>query len=228
MQRPRTPSNLSESLHQRLNAYALAASATGVGLLALAQPAEGKIIYTHAHIAIYNDYTLDLNHDGVGDFVFRIYSTNHGSGGYIAVRPYTSINLIWGTKPDASALKAGVKIRSNTKLQKSNSLMYAWNCFTTGCTYHGLWQKVQNRYLGLKFYAKGQAHYGWARLSESAPSRLTLTGYAYETVPNKPIITGKTRGPDVITLEAGSLGHLARGASGIPAWRTTNSAAATH
>ena len=46
-----------------------------------------------------------------------------------------------------------------------------------------------------------------------------LTGYAYETVPNKPIITGKTTGPDVITLDPATLGHLAQGASGISAWR---------
>ncbi len=46
-----------------------------------------------------------------------------------------------------------------------------------------------------------------------------LTGYAYETIPNKPIIAGKTHGKDVITLEPASLGHLARGASAIPAWR---------
>jgi hypothetical protein len=34
----------------------------------------------------------------------------------------------------------------------------------------------------------------------------TLTGYAYETIPNKPIITGKTKGPDVITLDPATLG----------------------
>jgi hypothetical protein len=45
-----------------------------------------------------------------------------------------------------------------------------------------------------------------------------LTGYAYETEPNKPIITGKTKGPDVITLDPTTLGHLALGASQIPAW----------
>jgi len=49
----------------------------------------------------------------------------------------------------------------------------------------------------------------------------TLTGYAYESVPGKPIITGKTKGPDVATVQPASLGHLAAGASGIPAWRDT-------
>ncbi len=48
MQRPRIPSKLSDSLHQRLNSYALAASAAGVGLLALVQPAQAKIIYTRS------------------------------------------------------------------------------------------------------------------------------------------------------------------------------------
>jgi len=47
-----------------------------------------------------------------------------------------------------------------------------------------------------------------------------LTGYAYETIPGKGIVTGKTKGPDVTTVAPASLGHLAAGASGIPAWRS--------
>jgi hypothetical protein len=43
--RARVPSQLPESLHKQVNAYALAASAAGVGVLALAQPAEARIIY---------------------------------------------------------------------------------------------------------------------------------------------------------------------------------------
>jgi len=41
----RTPSNLSQLTHKRLNIYALAASAAGVGMLALAQPADANIVY---------------------------------------------------------------------------------------------------------------------------------------------------------------------------------------
>ncbi len=48
MQRPTIPARLSASIHQQLNAYALAASAAGVGMLALVQPAEAKIVYTKA------------------------------------------------------------------------------------------------------------------------------------------------------------------------------------
>jgi hypothetical protein len=80
---------------------------------------------------------------------------------------------------------------------------------------------TQNRYLGMKFMINGEAHYGWARFSVTVNVFLeaTLTGYAYETIPNKPIITGKTNGPDVVAAEPASLGRLAQGASGISAWR---------
>ena len=73
---------------------------------------------------------------------------------------------------------------------------------------------VKDRYLGFKFYVegKGQPHYGWARLNVSVSKGIhaTLTGYAYETIPNKPIIAGKTHGKDEATL-----GRLAQGASGM-------------
>lgn len=39
----------------------------------------------------------------------------------------------------------------------------------------------------------------------------TLTGYAYETVPDKPIIAGQITGPDVITVQPDTLGGLALG-----------------
>jgi hypothetical protein len=41
---------LSKSVHQQLNMYAIAAGAAGV--LALAGPAEAKIIYTQTHVVI--------------------------------------------------------------------------------------------------------------------------------------------------------------------------------
>jgi len=75
MKRPATkPSQLSEPLHKLLSAYALAASAAGVGALALTQPAQAKIVYTPAHIVIGNGgvhyFQLDINHDGVTDMSF--------------------------------------------------------------------------------------------------------------------------------------------------------------
>jgi hypothetical protein len=50
LSRPRrTASNLSDSIHQQLNMYAVMASSARVGMLALSQPAEAKIVYSPAH-----------------------------------------------------------------------------------------------------------------------------------------------------------------------------------
>src|SRR5262249_6323965 len=81
---------------------------------------------------------------------------------------------------------------------------------------------VKNRYLGLKFVIHGKVHYGWARLSVALGHHRqyndvsgTLTRYAYETIPNKPIIMGKTKGSGAIGVSPGAssvtLGKLALG-----------------
>src|SRR5580692_6201903 len=62
--RPRRTADLSDSIHQQLNMYAVAAAAAGVGMLALSQPSEAKIVYTPANAQIKGRLNLDLNHDG--------------------------------------------------------------------------------------------------------------------------------------------------------------------
>src|ERR1700732_1232905 len=74
----RTPVKLSHSINQRLSVYTLTATAAGVGLMALAQPAQAKIVYTPAHVKFteFPPVTLDLNNDGTADFMLAL-----GGGG---------------------------------------------------------------------------------------------------------------------------------------------------
>jgi len=220
------PSKLSDSVHHQLSMYALAASAAGVGMLALAQPAEAKIVYTKAHLVIpaHGGYSLDLNHDGTADFSFAnflILSDTQGGFVYVAGAGNcgrSSANMALGPRSGAYALAAGVRI--GPKAHPFDWKAYMASCVgpksgfgSTVC--RGPWLDVKSRYLGLKFRIGTQTHYGWARLNighSGFEMSALLTGYAYETIPNKPIITGKTKGPDVITLGPGSLGALAAGA----------------
>jgi len=195
-----------------------------VGALALRHPAEAKIIYTPTNVNVTNGLGLDLNNDGINEFTFAT-SNSGGRTFWVHVRPAYPNNLIWGTGGvgrsfgSASALPRGTAIRASTKLQAINTQMcWAVYSFRTHGT-HGLWGSEKKRYLGLEFQINGKAHYGWARLSFSK-CQGTLTGYAYETIPKKRIIAGRTKGPDVITVQPASLGHLAAGASAIPAWRS--------
>ena len=93
----------------------------------------------------------------------------------------------------------------------------------------GPWQNITGGYLGLKFVIHGKVLYGWARLNVTVTDRGVfglLTGYAYETVANKAILAGKTKGDeDDIGMgpadfnnhspDAGTLSQLAQGAAGL-------------
>jgi hypothetical protein len=57
-------------LEHRLNAYAVAATAAGVGALCSGQAAEAKVVYTPANVNIPQNRVMlvDLNHDSIPDF----------------------------------------------------------------------------------------------------------------------------------------------------------------
>jgi hypothetical protein len=210
---PVTPSKLSESVHRHLSLYALAATAAGVGLLALAEPSEAKIIYTKTHQVIGTNgfYGLDLNHDGIIDFLIqeRGYPfSSSGSNGLGAKEAFG--NGVRGNNFLAFALSKGAPIgpRQNF-INTTNSfgeVMFQAGCSADGgCSTEGQWNGVSNRYLGLKFQIGEKTHYGWARLNVAIQAGhnivATLTGYAYETVGNKTIRAGQTSGDTVATLK---------------------------
>jgi hypothetical protein len=237
--------------------YALAATAAGVGMLALAPAAAARIVYTPAHVTlpIGQFYGLDLNHDGKTDFAFYHGSQCHEQTCVADVFiSNVAGNEMWGQHHSASALRAGVRIGSRGKFSSSAAHMADWVCFCqtghTSTRFSGQWANggkgVKNRYLGLKFQINGKIHFGWARLNvKFKPSGqrfslvATLTGYAYETVANRPIVTGKTKRPvkissadqandaefSVRTPKPATLGLLAMGAPGLSIWRREESAA---
>ena len=260
--RPRTTAELPDSTHQQLNMYAIAAGAAGVGMLALAQPSEAKIVYTPANVQIVGKVNLDLNNDGVTDFQFCSVSDSRSSsycskqGGRrtlagkhppspffddLSIFPAKAVNEIWGhltfrQSPTAAAFPAGVRIGPKGKFSPGHRLMATWGSASGQTYYGGPWKNAQHRYLGLKFIIKGKVHYGWARLDvhwHVPKLSATLTGYAYETVPGKSIITGKRKGPDdrsrvkqpspaalpALPPEPATLGLLAMGADGLSVWR---------
>jgi hypothetical protein len=234
--------------------YALAATAGGVGVLAVTQAAEAKIVYTPAHVVIGRDHkvALDLNHDGKNDFSFQetfITTTSVGEAHslILSVLPTHKTNQIWGMGHHASALAAGVRVGPKGRFSYAKKTM-AVDLYQEGTggsgTCGGAWENVKNRYLGFKFNIKGTTHFGWARLNVTCITTFNnhqinalLTGYAYETIPNKPIITGKTKGPDEIDSVGqanstgldrpapGTLGLLAMGTPGLSIWRREESVA---
>src|ERR1700674_371813 len=161
---PGTPSRLSDLLHHQLNTYALAASAAGVSLLALAQPSEAKIVYTKTHKVIGTNglYPLDLNHDGTIDFLIQEqgYPFSGSGNNGLGVKEAFG-NAVRGSNFLASALRKGAPIGSRQRFINSTGSFgeRMFNAVCTadgGCSTVGKWANVNNLYLGLQFQINGK------------------------------------------------------------------------
>lgn len=205
----RKPSNLSDRCLERLNGYALAAGAAGVGMLALAQPAAAEVVYTPAdHVILrHSSLPLDLNRDGKVDFYLNQTSGCSGEG-FCQNRLYAYIpfyrdrgNGVVGQNAfpfHAYALQAGAKIGGSQPFNTAAASLYFNSRFIGSkgrCS--GSWVKPTNAYLGLRLIIHKEAHFGWARVSARCElgTRVVgmLEGYAYETVANQPILAGQTQ-----------------------------------
>jgi hypothetical protein len=215
------------------------ASAAGVSVLALAGASEAKVVYTETNEVTRTGFPLyiDLNGDGIKDFVLKTMFYRGSSGLAIALNASgcNANNLVAGRRYSrssgyfvsaASALRGGAEIGPKGNFSVAMPFLaeelFAKHDVSSQYSDLGPWagrgKGVTNRYLGLKFVINGEVHYGWARLSVTVGHRRqfgdvsgTLTGYAYETVPNRPIIAGQTTGADVITVQPETLGELALG-----------------
>jgi len=230
--------SLSDSIRQHLNMYGLAATAAGVGVLALTQSAEAKIVYTRVHVVIGPNhiYAFDLNHDGLADFEInnQTFFTDTTVAS-LAALPVQPNNEVVGKQEQIGWPFSAYALQPGAAVGPKQPFRGAFMAWSDGADRGGQWANVRGRYLGLKFRIKGQVHYGWARLNVTTGGNTitaTLTGYAYETIPNKPIVAGKTEaaeessveeanpGPqNELTLQPANLGLLATGSPGMPAWR---------
>lgn len=255
---------LSSKVEKSLVAYAVAATAAGMGMLASPPGAEAKIVYTTANVQIVGKpLPIDLNHDGIVDFFLFHYGFHTSTGGnallacinpffngtrtvcasssiatnHNAFRVVESMGDTWG-----AAVQPRAKIVGGDRFRSLHSADLGQVTFPTSShqkpDWGGPWvnegKGVKNRYLGVKFQIQGRFHFGWARITVTTTSNsftATLTGYAYETIPGKGIIAGKTKGPEEVddqptasALSApqqlpATLGVLAFGARGLSIYR---------
>lgn len=218
----RQPSNLNHQLDKRLLAYVSAAGAAGVGMLAMTQSAEAKVVYTPANRSIVEESRLDLNNDQIPDYAF------HGPFAICGTCSYFDVLALKFNKvlSHAEPLAAGISVGPGGKFNAGGGEML-FACTCSGNPYTGgPWNGIQNEYMGFEFDIKGAAHFGWARFSVTDKGAITLTGYAYETVSLKPIVTGDESGNDEESanqqypsaaapqIQPSALGRLALGAGG--------------
>lgn len=213
-----SPEASSKNIDRQMKLYAAAALAAGVGMMALAQPAEGEVIVTKKNIPIpVSQYggtqylvPVSLNNNGITDFSFSLYSFAYHSafrdltvypreGGAVVAKVETT-----GERPLASELARGAKIGPSAVFSSDNVTSiegsHANFGYRSGKSYYsksfvGNWgNNAKNSFLGVRFLINGETHYGWIRLTVMTATKgamsATITGYAYETVANKVIKAG--------------------------------------
>jgi hypothetical protein len=244
-QRTRSLTHLTPKLDKVLLGYAAAAGAAGVGLLALAQTAEARIVYTPSNVPIPlngGSVPLDLNQDGIADFSFINVSgtCEHPKHvrrqlgcafAYMSVIAAQSGNQIGASQtfngPHCAAeLGKGRRVGPGKNFRPYGLPMFVLAGSSGSYTLDCPWPSHKFGFLGLAFVVGGQTYYGWARITWNPRA---ITGYAYETVPNQSILTGATHGADeqadasqphvLPAPQPASLGLLAHGASGLSIWR---------
>jgi hypothetical protein len=237
---PRTAQQLSESFTSRVNAYALAATAAGVSVIALTQPAAGEIVYTPANQAISRNQRLylDMNHDGTPDFGFFFFgSAYHSFNATLNANPLSGGGVIVAGAGYAAPLARGFgigpgrnfAIGGSRRMERTHGFNYEGPYYRRA---YGPWANQENKYLGVEFFIGGELHYGWIRLTvtivEDELMDATITGYAYETVASQSIHAGQFSDEASVpaksaTVAPPSLGALALGSTGLQLWRRDDS-----
>lgn len=161
------------------------------------------------------DFLIDLNNDGINDFTFapRAHSFSCGN---CSPNP---VNIL-GTRDSALVISTAqswiVDTVGGFDLNKSMDSSLAWTnaeynlaqngerCMacTNGNGSHkvtqgitGNWQNVSGKFMGLKIKMGSDFYYGWIKLGVSIASysvSITIMEYAYNSIPNQPILAGQT------------------------------------
>ena len=164
--------------------------------------ANAQIVYTDVipDSTSTGTYNLDLNNDGTTDFAI----THSTTPWFCLLNPATKISIMVtpsgtnqvadysGTNATKMALNANINASVLTWNNSVNQLM-ASAITAISCTgFSGQWFNAVNGYLGLKLISGGNTYYGWARLNTSGVGSFTIKDYAYNSIPNQPILAGQT------------------------------------
>jgi hypothetical protein len=208
---------INRALDHRLLLYAVAAGAA----LASTTPSHAEVIFTPSSAILTShgfnkvNFPIDLDNDGSVDLTLFIGGCLTYSCGLMLQAKPTPPNqtLQW-------APKAGSYIGGSRAFISKNWVMAV--SFPGDGEVLGPFANTRDRFLGVKLLINGEVHYGWIGfqkvIGESHYPHLTmsarLAGWAYETNPDTPIVTGDT-GADAPRIQPTSLEVLSSGHTGI-------------
>jgi hypothetical protein len=153
-------------------------------------------------------FNLDLNGDGTTDFLIQA-ARQRGRypesprPSYVGITPQGSNAFITTTLNTVKKLVLSDPISSgqawhNTTFQY---LKQHVAIFMNPPTNTGQWDSVVDGYIGLQLINGGQTYYGWVRMDvtvSTSSASMTIKDYAYNSIPNQPILAGQTSTTGII------------------------------
>ena len=157
-------------------------------------------------------YNLDLNGDSTTDFLIDV--SRHTIGPpykeapyttYVSITPQGSNAFITTTLNTVKKLVLGDTI-SSSRAWHQTTYQYLKEWYVDGgdsaiITNTGEWDSIVDGYIGLQLINGSQTYYGWVRMDVSVSdsyASMTIKDYAYNSIPDQPILAGETIATGVI------------------------------
>jgi hypothetical protein len=160
------------------------------------------------------DFSLDINTDGLTDFSARWNLMASGNGiSSSSYKPDYNMNMQFlhdlflppstvysgAVAPLFLGDEIGASTPEGLKWSNSGNEGMLWTKYDSSTspahTYSGIWNDVQNGYLGFALNINEQPHYGWIHLTVSDTNNLTLIDFAYNDAANQSILAGSIPEP---------------------------------
>jgi hypothetical protein len=242
--RQRSAATLPEALASRLDAYTLAATAAGIGLLGSALPANATPICQNISVVLSGTDSFALNpaNQQIAPFLvvqtrfYYDYESNPMFWNRAFFEPNPQGVMLSAANSLPAAVSAGALIGPSGKFAKGNSygLLFTYGPgdsyfqYKGGGTlnkHRGNFKFGQTNYVGFRFLLSGQYHYGWARIEvflhpyfHEVIAKTGISSYGYETAADTAISAGDCPTPE-LSSNGASLGLLALGEQGFSKWR---------
>jgi hypothetical protein len=171
----------------------LVESVSGQGTIVYVQPSQ-PINYGTFPIS----YNLDLNNDGITDFVMLC------DIGGVNLAPQGNNRVVVDGSFLVAALNQGEQVSSSLdpvyQWTGSSVTLGAQAVFDGQYFYAGNFS-AKDAFIGLEFQAGGNNYFGWMEVTNYFNIAAgQVLGWAYETVPNTPILAGQVPEPSTVAL----------------------------
>lgn len=147
-----------------------------------------------------NYFYFDLNNDSNNDYYFRLHHWQTWETP--SAQPHHFVNQFNAVQPSLIAITSegpfcAIDFNPNDTISNSLNWSYVGEIYVNipmvdiNCNL-----PFEDKYYGLKIQINDESHFGWVQLDANT-EQITVKGYAYNSIPDMPILAGQTQAVSV-------------------------------